>query len=139
MKEFVGRPTPFPQIHHERIKGIIETARRELSDAGFKLNPSDFPFILNHERMKSAFRNNGLRLTYHEIYALLSQWAEERGDPDDYAWQVLSGAVSKMKLPEDQIPERLKSGISSVGEGRTFRDFVIGKAKFSDGMGNSAS
>lgn len=139
MKEFIGKPTPFPQTHHERIKDIIDTARRELSDAGVKVDPSDFPFILNHERMKSAFRKNGLRLTYLEIYTLLSQWAEERGDPDDYAWQVLSGAVSKMKLSEDQIPESLKGGLSSVGEGQTFRDFVLGKARFSDSTEHPAS
>jgi hypothetical protein len=127
VRKSVGNVTPFPQIHRERIKDVIDEARSTMEEAGVSLKNERFPFILHHERMKSALRAGGLRLTHSEIYALLSIWAAERGEPDDYAWQVVGGALDLLKIRGESVPEDVRSHVERVYGGRDFLEFCRGR------------
>lgn len=118
MIEFIGTATPFPQIHQEQIRTVIEEARVSIEEHGTSLKDERWPFILHHERMKSALRTGGTRLTHSEIYILLSQWAAERDSPHDYAWQVVGGALDWLKIPSNDLPDAVRSSIDAIyGDG----------------------
>ncbi|MTH94591.1 hypothetical protein E1297_00805 [Roseibium sp. RKSG952] len=123
VRKSVGNITSFPQIHRERIKDVIDEARSTMEEAGVSLKDARFPFILHHERMKSAFRTGGLRLTHSEIYALLSLWAAERGEPDDYAWQVVGGALDLLRVRGEVVPEDVRSHVDRVYGSGDFLEF----------------